>query len=525
MTRFAKRDLIGPHHNVRRVICRHSWLNKLNERIGTMTVMLTENGAIAHGSTQDARLDLFFKTVRDLGGVPLVETADFEADETLLYELIERSWGVDPLDTMKILFNWRDCRNGKGDRHGFLMAMQYIDSNYNEWLTMNMEHIPTFGRFLDLVHLWYLVIPETKEVIMTALVKQLKQDLDSLNNNEQVSLLAKWIPSENGKWDRFVKGHPRFLVSFCQKLYGKIRVAPTDLKSFRKTYLVPLRAQIKIVESAMCAKAFNTIQYDRVPSVAMKRYRNAFQKNDEDRFKEYISLLVKGETKINASQVYPHELVRHYLNNGAYDEIIEQQWKVWKEKVDITGAFRNAISVVDVSGSMTGVPMEVAIALGLLSLNVTNKKQVITFSATPKLHKIPQTSLCDQVANIRAMDWGMNTDIDKVFNLLLTMEEVERVFIFSDMQFDEAKTNNSNFDAAKRLFAKNKRILPPVVFWNLRGSTDSFPVTTNEEGVIMLSGYSPNLLDSLLENKEFSALSLMLEIIRHPRYDCIKAYQ
>jgi hypothetical protein len=487
-----------------------------------MTV-LTENGALAFGSTQDARVDLFFKTVRDLAGVPEVENQEFESDEVLLVKLIEGSWKVDPLDTMKILFNWRDCRDGKGDRHGFLIAIKYIDSHYKKWVHSNLENIPKFGRFLDLVHLWYLVSDETKDVIMTMLVKQIEEDLVSLQSEKQVSLLAKWLPSENGKWDRFSKGHPRFLVSFCQKLLGKIRIKPEDLKALRKTYLVPLRAQIKIVETLMCAGSFDCIEYPTVPSIAMKRYRKAFKKNDEMRFEEYLSLLKKGEVKINSSQVYPHELVRHYLKGGEYDEVIEQQWKAWKEKVDISGAFREAIAVVDVSGSMSGVPMEVAIALGLLSLNVSNDKQVITFSATPRLHKIAQSSLQDQVSNISRMDWGMNTDIGKVFNLLMNLKEVERVFIFSDMQFDEARSKQTNFDDAKRIFRKAEKTLPQIVFWNLRGATHSFPVTTNEEGVVLLSGYSPNLLQSLLNNKDFSPLSLMLEIIHHPRYDCISA--
>jgi hypothetical protein len=486
----------------------------------------TENGAQAFDSTQDARLDLFFKTVRNVAGVPKVEgNEEFGSTPDRLHSLIQAAWNQDPLDTLKILFNWRDCRSGKGDRHGFIVAMQFIETEYKEWFAINFKHIPQFGRYLDLIHLWHLVSQESQGLIMTYLADQLKQDLNDLKiGKESISLLAKWIPSENSKWDRFKKGE-RFVISMVRKITGKRNIQSKDLKNFRKSVLVPLRAYIDLVESKMCAKQFDTIKYETVPSAALKRYCRAFHARDGERFTAYLDALKKGETKINASQVFPHELVQHYLNGGSYDEVIEQQWKVWKEKVDAIGAFQNCMAIVDVSGSMSGVPMTVAIALGLLSLNASNGQEVISFSAKPVIHQITSTTLCDQVKSMIRLDWGSHTDIDRVFQMILGMEQrIDRIFIFSDMQFDMAVGGATNFQSARDLFQSRNRELPNIVFWNLRGDTNNFPVRTNDEGALMLSGYSPNLLQSLLENKTLSPLQLMFEIIHHPRYDCIQPY-
>ena len=43
------------------------------------------------------------------------------------------------LDTMKIIFNGRDCRGGKGDRTPFIKAMQHISQKYPELFYNNLD--------------------------------------------------------------------------------------------------------------------------------------------------------------------------------------------------------------------------------------------------------------------------------------------------------------------------------------------------------------------------------------------------
>lgn len=432
-----------------------------------------------------------------------------------LYKIVKNSWEVDKLDTLKILVNWRDCRGGKGDYTGFIVAIAYLYQLDPEWINVNLSVIPEYGRWLDLIQLWH-ICEEGKDQIMNTIIKQLNID----QTTEKVSQLAKWIPSENGLWDRFTKD--RFCIAMCKTMFNVTIVEREHLKKLRKEYIVPLRAKLSLIETKMCENKFQDIDYEHVPSVAMNKLNKAFMRNDKTRFEEYLTKVGKGKAKINSAQVYPHDLVHKYMIYGHEDLVIEAQWKEIKKK---TCAFKHSISVVDVSSSMQGTPMEVAIALGLLGL--CNNK-VITFSANPKLHDIPDGSLLSQVTNIKNMDWGGNTNFELVMNLVLDLvisgTKINQVFVFSDMQFDKAMVNGdaTHYNIIKLKFKEQGVQMPSIVFWNLRGDTNDFSVTCDENGVVMLSGYSPSLLN-IMEMEEITPLSMMLKIIRGPRYDAVKA--
>ena len=537
----------------------------------TSNYALTANGAPSLASTLDYRLDLFVKTTREVGVLPVErkkiiasasapsdsdgsdDDSDSESLVTLtnndnLYAMIDKSWSISPLDTMKILFNWRDCRGGKGDHRGFIVSMIYIEQKYNDWFLVNFKVIPEYGSWLDLVKLWHFVGPESKQTIMSYLFEKLNEDRDNLGSDtdtdkNKISLLAKWLPSENSKWDRYSKD--RFVVNMCKLFSSRGNsqyIRAEYIKMLRTVYVSPLRKHLQLVESKMCAKDFS-IKYETVPSVAMKKYRKAFARNDEEGFAEYMRQVKSGEKKINAGQVYPHDLVRHYLDGGMFDPVIEEQWNVIKKTAQETGAFKQSICVCDVSGSMAGTPLEVAVALGLLGLY---NDQVITFSETPELHKIPKGTLQEQVSNIAKMSWGMSTNFEKTMDLVLTLcmlagsEQIKRVLIYSDMQFDMAvktKTTTYNpcidyktsagtktmFQLVKQKFQKAEVSMPQIVFWNLNGSTKDFPVTSDENGVVMMSGYSPALLSSLVDGLDISPLTMLLKVIGAPRYDKIVA--
>lgn len=481
----------------------------------------TENGAVSLKSTLDDRLNLFFKTVRDVGSF-----TDEISNQTL-YNLIDKSFLVSPLDTVKILMNWRDCRGGKGDHRGFIVAFAYLSKKYPEWFHSNIHLLHEYGSYLDYVKLWHVVDNNNdKKIIMDLIVDTLKKDMVSLEENSNVSLLAKWLPSEKYRWDRY--NNNKFVYELCRSFFRIRRVDNNHLKMLRKQVITPLRDHIKIVESKMCAKKFNEIDYEKVPSVAMNKYKKAFRKNDSQRFAEYMDSVSQGEKKINSSQVYPHDLVRHYLNNHPLDEVIEAQWKEIKKKVQDTNAFNKSIVVCDVSGSMDGTPMEVAIALGLLGLY---ENKLITFSETPSLFHVPDGTLFEQVKKVSSMCWGYNTNFTRVMDLVLGLsarkpeDAIERVFIFSDMQFDAAvgshNTSHTHFEILKKRFRDAGISMPQIVFWNLRGDTRDFPVKYDERGVVMMSGYSPSLLTGLLEGTEVSALDIMMNIINGTRYDLV----
>lgn len=527
--------------------------------------MQTENGAVSLDTTGDPRVNLFFKTVRFEKTKKSKETkkikqskkynnySDLEESDDSdnsqpkknynhIFTLIDNSWKIYPLDTLKILYNWRDCRGGKGDRSGFFESIQYLYSKYPEWILQNLKVLPEYGRFLDLIELYHLIDDEKLEKeILNIFIHQIDEDFQNHEKGLPISLAAKWIPRENGKWDR-KNGTKRFYLNFCKEYRNKKNVSPYDLKYIRKEVLGPLKKHINLVETLIAEKRYSEIKYETVPSIAMKKYRNLFIKYDRSRFTTFLVKLQKGETKINAQQLYPHDIISSYkLNTAEIDIVLEEQWKVIKNKVNETKAFDNSLCVVDVSGSMEGVPINVAMALGLLSINETNNNSVITFHSEPELVNFKEeNTLLEQVKKIKSMPWGMNTNIEGVFDIIFGMciggKNIDKLFIFSDMQFDQATTQysggcygsdvvkqnfNTHYIRIKNKFNKAGLNLPTIIFWNLRANTHDFPVKCDENNVILLSGYSPSLLTTIVNGEEINPLNIILSIINSERYNLI----
>jgi len=501
----------------------------------------TENGAVSLETTQDARLDLFFKTVRNIVTLSSGWHYDIRQDEVEhLFNLVDKSWKVDPLDTLKILFNWRDCRQGKGDHAGFLMAMTHIAHTYSPWFLANIEHVPEYGSYLDWVKLWQFVDDtQAKAELIKLIGSELERDLHKLQAEagQNVTLVAKWIPTENGRWDRWRKEpkSERFIINLCRYVFSiadEHNVKSDVIKKLRTNFITPLRNHISLVETKLTQQKYADIEYEKVPSLAMNKYKKVFKKHDTERFENYLAAVKLGTKKINAQQMLPHDLVRQYLSNvykneDVVDDVIEEQWKAIKATVTASRAFEDSIVVCDVSSSMSGTPMEVAVALGLLSISDSNK-HLITFSSHPTLHVVKGTTLFEQTRDVVSMEWGCNTNFSRLMELVLGLsvnKTYKRIYVFSDMQFDVAfpYTNITHFESVKTKFADCGIEMPTIVFWNLRGDTTDFPVKQDDRGVVMLSGYSPSLLKRFVSGniKDITPLNVMLDIIRSERYDRI----
>ena len=108
------------------------------------------------------------------------------------------------------------------------------------------------------------------------------------------------------------------------------------------------------------------------------------------------------------------------------------------------------VAMVDVSGSMSETPMEAAIALGILTSEVTHpvfRDRVLTFSADPQWHDLSkEMTFLQKVQSLERTDWGMSTDFVKtmqkiaelVKNERLEQHDIPDLLVISDMQFDEA---------------------------------------------------------------------------------------
>lgn len=368
------------------------------------------------------------------------------------------------------------------------------------------------------------------ECVCDVFAALLKSDLAFLGSGEvrKISLASKWCPTIDSSYDKSLlicEGIARRVFPReCHKEYEGIEEAHYVYRirdRLRKEILGPLHKALELPEVYMGANEWNLLPYNRVASVAMKTYKGLFLKHDKDRFAEYLEKVKSGKAKIAAGALLPHEIVGS-LNGEDGGKVAELQWERMVSDLAEKGKLTNCIAVCDVSGSMNGTPMEVCVALGLLVSELSEepwKGKVITFSANPELHLIKGDTLLAKTQFIREMEWGGNTDFQKVFDRILQAavdanlvedQLIKRVFVFSDMEFDAACGRyrygdtgdggwETDYEVIQRKFReKGYNRVPEIVFWNLTSSL-STPVAAKQSGVALVSGFSKNLLTIFLE--------------------------
>ena len=470
----------------------------------------TENGALSKATTKDSVLDFFSKcgALRKNGEEALRYFKEaFKADETL---------------SLRALFYMRDVRGGQGERENFRIIIQWLAKNHKESLLRNMIHIPVFGRYDDFYSL--VDIPEVSNDVLTIMKEQFETDISLCKEDKSVSLLGKWLKSENTSSKESCR-----LGKITRKFFG------LSSSEYRKS-LVLLRNKINIIETLMTQKKWDEIQYEHVPSHAMKLYTKAFSKRDQERFKEYLEAVKKGEKKINSSTLYPYDIVHSLLNKSVGREELESLQAQWSSLPDyLEGSEeKNGIVVADVSGSMYGTPIEVAISLALyFSERNTGvfKDYFMTFSDNPELVKVQGNNLKEKIENISRASWGFSTNIQSVFDLILRTsvknkipeeEMPSKIFIISDMQFNCACTSNNktNFEIIEEKYKAAGYKRPVLVFWNVRASSGT-PVTKDENGTFLVSGCSPSILKNAMNTKAVTPMDLMLEVLNSERYSMI----
>jgi len=488
----------------------------INQTTATTTLNpFTENGALSLNTTNDARLNFFFSILRS--------TND---DKTI--NMLSQAWRVSPIDTLRLVFHLRDCRGGKGEKKQFYTCMQWLLKNCPETVMKNLLHIPFFGSFNDFWKIFYPITPETKGLVESMIkyyASVLKDDYEKTKTGSKITLAGKWAPSENRSHDN---------------QYHSVKQLCRALNMSHKQYrqmLVALRKQINIPETLMCANQWTDINYSSVASLAMKKYRKAFKKHAEERFQSYLNSVELGHQKINAGQLFPHQLVENYDDQP--DQVIELQWNSLLLAGKKLNKLNNYLCVVDVSGSMDqGNPncMDVAVGLGLYLSNICSghfNRKVITFSQTPTFHYVTGDNLFQQVHSIKKAEWGMNTNLqavfdrlldDAIFNNLSPEQMPSTIIIFSDMQFDAATKSNTqtNFETIDVKYASRGYIRPNLVFWNLAGRSVDFPVAKGTTKTALVSGFSPALMSAFIDGESMEPYTIMRRVIDNRRYDILQ---
>lgn len=465
----------------------------------------THNGMTTNLSSMNKCVDLFFMIGASRGKNIIPEFAAAMGENA---------------DVATRILQWtRDAREGAGERKQFRDLILYMVSKQPQSVGELLPKIPVLGRWDDmLIFLGTAFEAQALDIIKTALVAG-------------DSLCAKWMPRPTGKH--------KAAANTIRKALG---LSP-------KAYRQLLANMSHTVEQQMCAKQWNEIDFSKVPSVASARYQKAFGKNAAEKYGKFIDALEKGEVKINAGALYPYDVLKSVATGNA--RVADQQWLALPNYME--GSNERILPVVDVSGSM-GAPaggsasvtcMDVAISLGLYLAERQEgpfKDQFITFSEDPQMQKVTGT-LSQRIDQMRRADWGMSTNLESVFDLILrqaracSVQESQmptKIIIFSDMEFNAAirketdaygwgrsrkAANPPAMAMIEQQYAEAGFKMPQVVFWNLNARPGNVPVAADKSGAALVSGFSPSILTSLLGDDTFTPEGIMLKTVMVPRYD------
>lgn len=468
---------------------------------------LTENGAATLRSTGSDCLDLF----ATIGALRNAE------DQEIIVRFA-RAYAEDRDLAMKMLFYSRDIRGGLGERRVFRTILKHLADIQPESVRKNLHLVSEYGRWDDLTVLFGT---KCEKEAMTVIRDQLAKDLAALDAGENISLMAKWLPSVNTSNAAAVKDGKRIAKALGMK----------DAE-YRRT-LVRLRAKIRIIENNLRQKDY-TFEYSEQPSRAMLKYRKAFRRNDEERYTAFLERVSKGEETIHTGTLYPYDIVERALRFRGDDTERKALDVTWNALEDYAPQ-GNALCVIDGSGSMYGggtpIPATIALSLGMYFAERCKGEfhnHFITFSHNPKLVEIKGKDLVEKVQYCETFNECANTNIQKVFELILStavknrlpQEELpETLYFISDMEFDYCADNAklTNFEHAKKLFEDHGYQLPKAVFWNVQSRNRQQPVSMNEQGVILISGCTPRIF-SMVANGKFDPVLLMKEVLLSERY-------
>ena len=486
----------------------------------------TEKGAVAHKTTYNKVYDMFA-----LGGAYRRRT---DEDCILLFKnALEENEAL----AMKCLFYLRDIRGGQGERRFFRVCLNWLAKEYPEIVRRNLMNIAEYGRYDDL---YCLVGTPVEKDMFNLITYQLELDLNSLKAGEKtgVSLLAKWLKSENASANetKLLANKTRMSLGMTHKDYRKM--------------LSALRTRINIVEKLMSENKWEEIEFDKIPSKAGLKYRNAFAHRDIIAAK-YAEFINSKDTKVNASTLYPYEIVKGVTSKITYYsgkiniEEVERNTlnKYWANQKDyLNGSTSNIMCVVDTSGSMTSsysgnvAPIDVAISLGMYCaerLSGPFKNKFISFSSRPQLIEVEGIDFVDKVKRIYEQNLCENTNLTAVFDLLLSIAKTpgvnrddipKTIVVISDMEIDGGSywrselARNTEMENIKKQWLAAGFEMPHLVYWNVNARHNL--ILDNNENTTFVSGCSPVIFESVL--KEKTGWDLCYEKLTSERYEQVR---
>ena len=468
----------------------------------------TENGAMAYDRLNGSLITLFAQ----IGALRCRTEKEIE-------DKFASAFNEDKLLATKMLFYCGNVRGGLGERRTFRICLKWLAKNYPSIVEKNIELIPYYNRWDSLFE---LVDTSCEEVIWKLISFYLEEDLKKMVYGKPCSLLAKWLPTETASSTK--------TRELAKRAIKNIGITPRQYREIVSS----LRKYIRVTERKMSLNEWETIDYSTVSSYAMARYNRAFKKHDEGRFSKYIEALNEGKTKVNASTLYPYDLVKNYMGYSSDTNLLaEQQWKALPNYIQ---GENNIIVMADVSDSMSGRPMETSVGLAIYFAERATSDYhnlYMTFSREPHFVYIKEgATLREKVRQVQQTDIGYNTNLEKAFDYILnhalknnvSNEEMPKALVvISDLEIDKYMSGwGLDFvNEMKKRFEDKGYSFPKLILWNVEARNDTF--LSQSEDVINISGQSPTAFKSFLGALDGkTSWDIMIETLNNTMYKHVR---
>lgn len=471
-------------------------------------------------------------------------------------EYFNKAHTEDERTALALLFKLRDIRGGQGERDLTRAALKELEKKGFNFTFKFFDVIVELGRADDLfvfekdetikmvarylsVHIRDFVFADKRKKELKALYPNDTEVDNVIKRIEQrVYFIAKWLPRNPNK----NKPTERLLLKYLRE----------ELNWDRGTLRRWCSKTAKTVEQQISANNWSEVNYSQVPSKALNQYRKAFERHTPERYQAWVEELAKPaderskDVKVNVGTLYPYDVINQdrmkYTRfwDGDYSVKISDTDKSimrsqWDALPNLLGDLKkNIIPIIDLSGSMdTRLPktnvtiMDVAIALGIYvsQRNAGGLKGVYgVFAEEPVFSAFKPDLPLDEIwLKIRNDRVGYSTDFDLMYRTLLAIYKHYKVdpndvadvlFIISDMNFNTAGQYSFSGDEGWRSIKSENELAynrmlqayadagykaPKLVFWNVNHN-GTFVCKAHQEGIVELSGYSPNILKDVLSS-------------------------
>lgn len=475
----------------------------------------TSNGADALTTTLNAALDMF-------GRSGAMRNASVQDRQTMIAKAYNENADI----AMKLLFFTRDVRGGYGERDTFTDMVKWVASTHPDSVKKNLWGFLEYGRAKDL----YTLQGTKCEAAMWDFMKsQFELDYANMVAGKSCSLLAKWIATPDAS-----SANTRALGQLTLRKLGYTSHTEREYKKILRA----LRRYINIPEALMAAGKWSEIEYSKLGSQCLIKHRQAFARNDAERYAQFIEKAANGEVKMNTGAMTPVDII-HNVFEGRYTSDLETMWSNLPDYCK-----GNAIVMCDTSGSMTWAgnprPIEVAMALSMYFAERNKgelKNTFFTFETNPHLVTIEGTTLEAKTDHIMSANWGGSTNLAAAFDKLLDIckdgnvdpaDMPEAIVIVSDMQIncvnDIRDGRITFYESMNKRFEEAGYKMPQIVFWNVNAVNPTFHASAIQGGATMVSGYAPAIFKTVMENIGKTPIDVLNEaVITNVRYAKVTA--